>query len=120
MSPSVQAQTVANQLISNAQSIMSVYNSQAQIDNLWNDQTVANYIANMATVSVNADGSLGGSDGSPNTSHPIPALSVPLSSLQISQLKTILDAIVSLVNGNAVSAQGSARAILDAAVTNIT
>ena len=115
-SPNTQALSVVNMLTNNAQAIMGVVNNMDLIDQLWVDQTTATYVSKMSTVTINADGTLGPQDQTPVSTNPIVTLAHPLSSLQINQIKSILDAIVSLVNGNAVSAQGGARAILNAAV----
>jgi hypothetical protein len=121
-SPNSQAIQTVNGLISGAQSLMNIYNSQVIIDAQWSDNGVATYIAAMTTAPLNVDGSQSANaDISANTSHPIlgsayPQLSRPLTSIQITQLKTILDAIVTLVNGSAVTAQTGARGILNFAV----
>lgn len=120
--PNTQSLAVANALISNAQALMTIYNSQVILDAQWTDDSVATYLAAMTTAPLNTDGTQSiTADGSPNSAHPImasayPLLSRPLSSTQLSQLKTILDAVVTLVNGSAVSAQTGARGILNFAV----
>jgi hypothetical protein len=120
--PNTQVISVANTIITNAQSLIQIYNSQNQIDLQWTDDSVATYLAAFNTAALNADGTQSSTqDGTPNSAHPIqasayPPLSRPLTATQITQMKTIIDAVVSLLNGNAVSAQTGARAILDAAV----
>jgi len=115
--PQSQAISGAEVLINAAESLMVVYNLMAALDNQWNDIGMATTLAAMQTASLNADGSLSTTvDTTPNTAHPIVALPRALSSTQLAQIKTIADAVVSLLNGNAVSAQGGARAILNAAV----
>jgi hypothetical protein len=116
-----QAIQIANQLISLSQTLMSIYQGMVVLDAAWSDDGTATVIAALGTVALNADGSLGAADGAPNVAHPInpalfPVLTRALSSNQITQLKTILDAVVTLVNGSAVSAQTGARGILNAAV----
>lgn len=121
--PNTQAIAVANVLINNANALMQIYNSQVVLDAQWTDDSVATTLADMTTAPLNTDGTqnTASPDGSPNSAHPIsalvyPLLSRPLTSVQIAQLKTILDAVVTLVNGSAVSAQTGARAILNSAV----
>lgn len=111
-----------NNLVTAAQELVTFYNNQSALDLYWNDNGIANMIAAMQTIPLNTDGTLGSTpDSTPNAAHPLninayPGLTRTLSPTQITQIKTILDAVVSLLNGNAVTAQGGARAILDAAV----
>lgn len=116
-----QAIQIANQLISLAQTLISVYDQMVVLDAAWTDNAVATVIAAMGTVALNADGTLGAADGTPNVAHPLntatyTTLSRAMSSNQIGQLKTILDGIVNYVGGTAVTTQASARPILNAAV----
>jgi hypothetical protein len=116
------AQTIQtiNTIVSLSSLAMQLYNQMATLDNLWSDESVATVIAAMNTAPLSADGTQSTTpDGTPNAAHPImlsayPGLSRALSSTQITQSKTILDAIASLIGGNAVSAQSGARAILTA------
>lgn len=119
--PQTQAIQTANSLIALAQQLMSIYQQMVILDAAWTDDAVAGTLAALATTALNADGSAGAADGSPNVAHPIntttfPALSRAISSNQIGQLKTILDGIVNYVGGSAVSTQASARPILNVAV----
>lgn len=115
--PQTQAIQVANQLINLAQELISIYQAMVILDAAWSDQGVASTLAAMATATLNADGSIGAVDGSPNVNHPInPGLTRAISSTQISQIKTIMDGIVNYVGGSAVTTQAGARAILNAAV----
>jgi hypothetical protein len=116
-----QAIQVVNTLISLSTQLMNVYQQMVALDAAWTDQGAATVIAALGTVAINADGSLGAADGAPNVAHPLdpakyPTLSHSLSSNQIAQCKTILDGLVSYVNGQAVTTQIGARAILNAAV----
>ena len=109
----------ANNLMNLAQQLLIIYQQMVIIDAAWTDDTVATTIAAMGTVAVNADGTLGAADGTPNVAHPInlalyPSLSRAVSSNQIGQAKTIMDGIVAYVSGQAVSQQAGARAILNA------
>ena len=117
--PQSQAISMANQIFLAGQTATTLYAQIAGIDQYWTDDGVANILNAMATAPENTDGSLGTADGSPNNNHPIdtrvyPSLNFAVSSNQIASMKTILDAIQSLLNGNVVSAQGGARAILNA------
>lgn len=123
MASTQQSQAIANAniLISLAGQLLSIYNTMVVLDGSWTDQSTATVLAALQTVALNADGSLGAPDASPNSAHPINAPSFPplaraLSSTQITQIKTILDGIVSYVGGTAVTTQPSARPILNAAV----
>lgn len=120
VNPQTQAIAVINQLENLAIQLMSIYQQMVVLDAAWVDNSMANTINALGTVALNADGSTGAVDATPNTAHPIdpnkyPSLSRTLSATQITQLKTILDNIVTYVNGSAVSATASARAILNSA-----
>jgi hypothetical protein len=117
MTPQTQAIGVANQLIGLAAQLLAIYQQMVIIDAAWADGSMANLINALATASLNADGSIGAVDGTPNTAHPITnlALQRSMSATQITQLKTVLDNIVTYVNGGAVSATASARGILNSA-----
>jgi hypothetical protein len=120
VTPQAQAIAIANQLIAIAQQTMSLYDQMTTIDQQWTDQGAAVIIAALGTVAQNTDGSLGTPDVTPNIAHPIdpakfPTLSRSLSSNQIGQIKTILDGVVTYVNGQAVTTQVGARAILNVA-----
>src|SRR5216684_2857305 len=97
-----QAIQVANQLMSLSQQLLSIYQQMLTLDAAWTDDAVATVVAAMATTALNADGSSGAADGTPNVAHPI------------AQAKTIMDGIVAYVGGQAVTTQAGARAILNA------
>lgn len=114
---------LANLLESEAQAIIGLYNSHKIVQAQWTDQGIANQLNALATAALNVDGSFGTADGTPNVAHPIDtrvavnsALGKSLSANQLTQIKTLMDAIVSLVDGNAVSAQTGAHSILNQAV----
>lgn len=114
-----QALQVANQLMSLSQQLLGIYQQMVILDAAWSDDAAATVIAAMATTALNADGSAGTADATPNAAHPInlvtyPTLSRAVSSTQIAQAKTIMDGIVAYVGGQAVSTQVGARAILNA------
>jgi hypothetical protein len=117
MNPQTQAIGTANQLISLAVQLMAIYQQMVVIDAAWTDNSMANTMNALATAVLNADGSVGAVDGTPNTAHPITNISLQrsMSATQITQLKTVLDNIVTYVNGGAVSATASARGILNSA-----
>jgi hypothetical protein len=120
--PQTQAIAIANQLIAVSTQMMSIWQQMLALDAAWTDQAVATTLAAMGTVALNADGTPGTADGTPNSAHPLdpakyPALGRLLSSTQIGQLKTILDnGVVNYINGQAVSTQVGARAILNTAI----
>lgn len=116
--PQTQAAQVANSLIALSSQLMGIYTQMVALDAQWTDQGVANILAAMATGALGTDGSIGAADGTPNTAHPItsPLLSRAVSSVQIGQMKTIMDGIVAYVGGSAVSTQTGARAILNVSV----
>jgi hypothetical protein len=118
--PQQQALNTINNLLSLAQTMLAVYNQMAALDQYWTDNGIANMLAALGTVALNADGTTGATDATPVETHPLDPnkyaqLSRTLTPTQITQIKTILDAVVSLMNGSAVSAQTGARAILNAA-----
>lgn len=121
VNPQTQAIQTANQIIALASTLLGVYQQMVIIDAAWTDNGAANILNALKTVALNADGSAGTSDGvTPNVTHPIdpalfPTLTRSLSANQIASMKTILDNIVTYVNGGAVSATASARAILNSA-----
>jgi hypothetical protein len=113
-----QAIQVANNFCANAAAILAAYQEIIALDAAWTDNGVANVLNALATAALNADGTLGTADGSPNNAHPIdtrlyPTLQHTMSSNAIASLKTVIDNIVTYVNGSAVSATPSARAILN-------
>jgi len=118
--PQQQAISIANGYLSVAQELITVYERLRSLNDQWTDYNVASLLALMQTIAVNADGSFAAvPDGSPITTNPInpsayPALLRPVSSLQVSQVKTITDGFLSYVGGQAVSTQVGARAILHA------
>ena len=119
--PQSQAIQTANRIFANASLLMSVYQEQSSIDQFWNDNTVGATLNAMGTVTLNTDGTPGTADGSPNVAHPLnpttyPQLQHMLSSNQISSIKTILDEIVSYINGQAVATQAAARGILNSGI----
>lgn len=116
-----QAIQIANQLINLSNQLMQIYTQMVVLDAAWTDNGVANVLNALGTVPLNADGSTGTADGAPNVAHPIspalyPALQHTLSANQVTQLKTVLDNVVTYVNGSAVTATASARGVLNSAV----
>lgn len=121
MAATAQSQAIqtANTIMGLASQLLNIYQQMVIIDAAWTDDAVAVTVAAMATTALNADGSSGAADGTPNVAHPInlatyPSLSRAVSSNQIGQAKTILDGIVNYVGGSAVTTQASARPILNA------
>jgi len=118
--PQTQAIEVTNGLILAAQQAMALYATLTALNQNWVDNAVPNTVAAFSTVALNGDGSLGAADSAPNTSHPIDTTKYPLeraiSSFEISQIKSVLDGFVAYINGQAVTTQPGAHAILNVAV----
>lgn len=121
-SPQSQAIYVANSYLTFAEQLMSMHDQLKVLATQWTDDGVANTLIAMHTVAINSDGSLATvNDGIPISTNPInptayPTLIRPVSSLQLSQLKTILDGIVTYIDGNVVTTQPGAHAILNAVI----
>lgn len=119
--PQSQAIQISNQLMGLSSQLMAIYTQMVALDAAWTDQGTANVLNAMGTVVLNVDGSTGAADGTPNVTHPFdptkyPSIARSMSSNQITSLKTVLDNIVTYVNGSAVTATPSARSILNSAV----
>ena len=111
----------ANALLSLCQQFMALYQNMVAFDAVWTDHGAATALAAMGTTALNADGTIGAVDSTPNTAHPInitlyPGFTRAVSSTQIAQAKTIMDGVVAYVNGQAVSTQVGARAILNSVI----
>jgi hypothetical protein len=111
----------ANALMSLSAQFMAIYQQMVILDAAWTDHGDAAALAAMGTTALNADGTVGAADGTPNAAHPINLITYPgftraVSSTQISQAKTILDGLVSYIGGSAVATQVGARAILNAVI----
>jgi hypothetical protein len=119
-SPQSQAIDVANGLLSISQQVLSIYGQLKELAAEWTDENVANTLSQLNTVAVNLDGSLATvNDTNITTTHPInpvqyPTLTRPVSVLQLTQAKTILDGLIAYIEGGAVTTQPGARAILHA------
>lgn len=101
--------------------LMALYQEMVILDAAWTDHGDAAALAAMGTTALNADGTVGVADGTPNIAHPIsltlyPGFTRAVSSTQISQAKTIMDGLVSYINGTAVATQAGSRAILNAVI----
>ena len=121
--PTQQSQNIqtANQIIALAGAMLAVYQQMVVLDAAWVDNNAANQLAALPTAALKTDGSLGTADVTPVVANPIdtrvvPTLNRAVSSNQIASMKTIVDALVTLVNGSSVTAQAGARGILNAAV----
>ena len=120
--PQSQAIECTNGLINAAHITLQLFNTLLVLQANWTDDQVANYMAQLKTHPLALDGTLiTNPDATPNPANPIdpveyPPLSRAISSNQVEQLKTTLDAIVDYINGKAVAANPGARAILNAAV----
>lgn len=116
-----QAIQIANNIIGASQQVMALFVQLTQVQQHWTDVNAGAVIGALATAAQNTDGSLGTPDPSPNSNNPIdtgvhPTMSRAVSSTEISQMKTILDGLVSYINGQAVTTQPGAHAILNVAV----
>lgn len=119
--PQTQAIQIANQIIAIGGQLMALYTQMVVLDQAWTDNVVGSTLNAMGTVVLNSDGSTGASDATPNNAHPLdptkyPTLQRSLSSNQIAGLKTVLDNIVTYVNGGAVTATPGARQTLNSVV----
>ena len=119
--PNSQAIQVMNGLIQAAQQFMQSYNQLVTLQQQWTDNNVGATLALLTTAALNADGTIGANDGSPNSAHPISPTAYPsalraVTATQVSQAKTILDGFVTYINGQAVTTQVGAHAILNAMV----
>jgi len=121
-SPQSQAIYVANSYLALAEQLMTMHDQLTELALQWTDDNVVNTLAQLHTVSIQLDGSLATiGDSSPIQTNPInpqvyQTLTRPVSTLQITQIKTVLDGIVSYVNGSAVTTQPGAHAILNAVI----
>ncbi len=116
-----QAIQVANAYFAAASDLMAAYQRVVALGQQWTDESVANTLNALSTAALNADGTLGTADGTPNNTHPIDtriytALQHAVSANQIASVKTVEDAFVTLINGSAVSAQVGARGILNSVI----
>ena len=119
--PNTQTIQVITSLVNAAQQMMSLYDLIVTMDQQWTDQSVATLSAAMTTCAANADGTMGAVDATPKPANPIsttvyPTMPRSISSNQIAQMKTVVDGLVAYINGQAVTTQPGARAILNVAV----
>lgn len=121
--PSAQTQAItnANQIIALSSSLLSLYNDITVLTNSWSDDNSLTILQNFGTCAQNTDGSLGTIDTTPNNAHPInlanyPGLNRQVSANQLINALVQLEAVVSYLNGNALSATPGARTVLNAVV----
>ena len=117
--PQITAIVWANAQIASAQALMAWYKNQVELNNQFSDGGIATLLASCSTVTTGADGTQSTADGTPNTAHQIslavyPTLGRPLSQTQLLQAQTAAAAVVAYINGQAVSTNPGARAILGA------
>lgn len=121
-SPQSEAISVANGYVQAAQDFITLYFRLKDLAGRATDNNVATILAQMSTVAIKNDGSLATTpDQSPNVANPInstlyPGLSRPVSLNQLTQAKTILDAVVLYIEGQPVPTQIGARAIIHAVI----
>lgn len=116
-----QAIQIVNSIIALGVQLEGLYNQIGIVAAQWNNNGVQTVIGAFGTVSQNADGSQGASDGAPNNAHPMnlatyPALSRSISANQVSALLSILQDVQSFINGNALSATGGIGQIINGVV----
>ena|ERR1700678_2502120 len=118
----VQSQAIqnANTIISLAQQLLTISQQITTVSAAWSDDNTANTLNAMGTVALNADGSLGTPDGTPNTAHPLnlttyPTLNRAISANSLAAMLTILNNIPLYVAGTAVGATSGVRGILNSA-----
>jgi hypothetical protein len=123
MAATLQSQSigVVNSVVVSARQLMGFYDQFVQLQQQWNDNSVAQIIEAMETVALNSDGSIGAADPSPDNDHPIDPAKYPdftraLSANQIIQIKGIVDGFVAYIDGQAVPATPSARQLLNLTV----
>lgn len=120
--PSSETIAVANSYIVIAAELMVIYATLKDLSSRAIDNNVAGFLSQMQTVAIKQDGTLAATlDQSPNPANPIsttvyPTLSRPVSMNQLVQLKTILDGIVNYIEGQPVSTQIGAHAIIHAVI----
>jgi hypothetical protein len=93
-----------------------------QVQNLANDNTQLGLSAiynALPTAVTNADGSLGAADGTPNTGHAIDnrivsRLNISVTAFQLGLMFNLFSQLANLLNGQAVTTQASAPAVLAA------
>lgn len=124
MSATEQTQSIgnSNQILGLAGRLMDLYNGCKQGINAWNDDGTLTVVQHLATAAQNADGSLGAADATPVNANPIDTrvtanatLVRAISANNLSSLVTQLGNFVSLVEGNAVSAQAGFRSLFNQA-----
>jgi hypothetical protein len=118
--PQSQAVGIINEILQAAIDMDSLYERVVSISQRWTDDSVANTVNALQTTALNADGSQGTPDVAPNVAHPLnpqlyPALIRAVSANQVAGMLTIIQGLKTYVEGGAVSATASARAILNSA-----
>jgi hypothetical protein len=116
---SSQAIQIANGLITITQQLAGLKTSIDQLSAQYTSLTLGTPLAAMATTPVNADGTLGTVDGSPNVNNPIdprvPAqagLTRAVKATDIGSALTMLQAVSTLLAGSAVTTQAQSPQIL--------
>lgn len=114
-----QAINIANQLISCAQTLAIVKDQIDLANAQWSALTLQGVLDAFPTAAANADGGLGGADGSPTAGHPIDVraaevgnLSRAISSADLASLNQLLAAVSTLLKGSAVMQQGQAPGLM--------
>lgn len=113
-----QAIANANTVLSLSQQLLTLYNAIIAANNAWNDDASLTVLQNMGTVALNADGTLGTADGTPNNAHPLnigtyTALSRAVSVNSLASALTQLNAVVAFVNGSQAGPTAGVRSVLN-------
>lgn len=119
MSSTLQSQAiaVANQLIAIGQNIYNAQQQSNQSNGVYTQLTLSTVLAALPTCAVNADGTLGAADGTPNPAHVIDTrviagLNRAISANDLASLSTFSGAVIALASGNTVTQQGQAPQLL--------
>jgi hypothetical protein len=114
--PQTQALAIVNGMISLGQQIWNLQQAASALETQWSELTIGNILAAWPTVAVNADGSLGAADGTPNEAHLIDPSKIDitraLAPSDITSLVTFIGAFLNLASGAVVAQQGQAPQLL--------
>ena len=110
--PQDQAVNAANTIFA---LMASLNTTQAQIDSViaqYNTLTLGNYLQNLPTCVLAADGSLGAADGAASPAHPIDtrvttAVNRPISANDIASMVTALQGVSDVIQGQSLAANGA-------------
>lgn len=119
--PQSQAVSLANTILSIDAQIASLFAQANQVIALWSDTGAEAVVNALPTAALNADGTLGTADGTPNTAHVIDtrvvtALTRAISAADVGALKLyVLGNFVSMCNGTAIGVLPAMRQLINKA-----